>query len=275
MADRKLFIGNLVRRITQEDLWAMYSTYGPLEECAKFHESFGFVRFLRAEDARKALKATQGMTLKNRVIKVEFAAATTSWRAANHSHCNECRSTTRYNIPPIRAADVPNHRGHHQHNHHHRVVSTSSSSVSPPSMGPIGYRQTSQSKSNNSELNSSATNSSDTRQSHVSVSSPSSSYAASLSYINDVDDYDCDLDSGYNDEHDSPILSSSTTLIPASPWYDMPIADEIYIWDFQLYADIAREIPVMKTDNSFSESSDDDRSTPITYIPQLNINDYF
>lgn len=92
MADRKLFIGNLVRRITQDDLWVMYSAFGPLEECAKFHESFGFVRFLHAEDARKALDATHGITFKGRRIKVEFAATTTSWRSANNSYCNDCRS---------------------------------------------------------------------------------------------------------------------------------------------------------------------------------------
>jgi RNA recognition motif-containing protein len=93
MADRKLFIGNLVRRITQDDLWVMYSKFGPLEECAKFHESFGFVRFLHAEDARQALDATHGITIKGRCIKVEFAATTTSWRSANSSYCNECRSS--------------------------------------------------------------------------------------------------------------------------------------------------------------------------------------
>lgn len=91
MADRKLFVGNLVRRITQEDLWIMYSTFGPLEECAKFHESFGFVRFLHAEDARQALDATHGITLKGRCIKVEFAATTTSWRSAQNTSCNDCR----------------------------------------------------------------------------------------------------------------------------------------------------------------------------------------
>ena len=93
MADRKLFIGNLVRRITQDDLWVMYSAFGPLEECAKFHESFGFVRFLHAEDARQALEATHSITLKGRCIKVEFAATTTSWRSANNPSCNDCRST--------------------------------------------------------------------------------------------------------------------------------------------------------------------------------------
>ncbi len=75
------------------------------------------------------------------------------------------------------------------------------------------------------------TNSSETRQSHISYSSPPSSYAASSSHIAEIDDYDCDLDSGYNDELDSPLLSSSSTyLIPTSPWYDIPIADEMFVW---------------------------------------------
>jgi RNA recognition motif-containing protein len=272
MADRKLFIGNLVRRITQEDLWVMYSAFGPLEECAKFHESFGFVRFLHAEDARQALKATHGITLKGRCIKVEFAATTTSWRSTNNSYCNECRSSARYNIPPIRAADLSIHRGHH-----HRIVNTSSSSsssLSSPPIGPIGHQQKSRSKSNISELISSMTNSSDTRQSHMSFSSPPSSYAASSSHVAEIDDYDCDLDSGYHDEHDSPLLSTSTYLIPTSPWYDMPIADEMFIWDFQLYADIARELPLIKTDFLSTELADDDTLISTDCFAKLNIEEY-
>ena len=104
MADRKLFIGNLVRRITQEDLWVMYSTFGPLEECAKFHESFGFVRFQHAEDARQALKATHGITLKGRCIKVEFAATTTSWKSISSSCCTQCRPPGR--TKPILARNI-------------------------------------------------------------------------------------------------------------------------------------------------------------------------
>lgn len=161
MADRKLFIGNLVRRITQDDLWVMYSTFGPLEECAKFHESFGFVRFLHAEDARQALEATHGITLKGRCIKVEFAATTTSWRSANNSSCNDCRSAgknnfirplivniilsftvARYNIPPIRAVDFTNHR-----DHHHSITSPSLSYSSPIAIDPIGHRRKPKSKS--------------------------------------------------------------------------------------------------------------------------------
>ena len=79
-------------------------------------------------------------------------------------------------------------------------------------------------------MNSSTTNSSDTRQSHISYSSPTSSYAASSSHVTEIDDYDCDLDSGYNDEHDSLLFTSSVCVIPTSPWYDIPMADEMFIW---------------------------------------------
>ncbi|CAF0798350.1 unnamed protein product [Adineta steineri] len=264
MADRKLFIGNLVRRITQDDLWVMYSAFGPLEECAKFHESFGFVRFLHAEDAKQALDATHGITLKGRCIKVEFAATTTSWRSTNNSYCNECRSAARYNIPPIRAADVSTNRVPYR-----TVVNTS---LSPPPIGPIGHRRESHRKS---KSNSSIANTSETRRSHPSFSSPPSSYAASSSHIAEIDDYDCDLDSGYNDEYDSPLIITSTTYsIPTSPWYDIPIADEVFIWDFQLYSDVAREHPLIKIDHLSSESTDDDTLTVLDYFTQLNIEEY-
>lgn len=261
MADRKLFIGNLVRRITQEDLWVMYSTFGPLEECAKFHESFGFVRFLHAEDARHALDATHGFTLKGRCIKVEFAATTTSWRSTINPSGNDSRSITRYNIPPIRAVDYSAHRGHH-----HATNNISSLSKSPPCIGPIGHRRKIQNRSNNS-----TTNPVEIQQSQISSSvSPPSSYAASSSHITEIEEHDCDLDSGYNDDVD-PSLTSS---IPTSPWLDTPISDEMFIWDFQLYANIARDYPLIKSDNSSTESSDDDTLFTIDHLVQMNIKEY-
>ena len=149
----------------------------------------------------------------------------------------------RYNTPPIRAVDLSTHRGYHQ-----RTMNSTSSSLPSSPIGPIGHRRKSDSKSSiilfssfiifslysilvvGNELNSSNTNSSDTRQSHISSSSPPSSYAASSSHIAEMDDYDYDLDSGYNDEYDSPLFLSSTYLIPTSPWYDIPVADEMFIW---------------------------------------------
>lgn len=269
MADRKLFIGNLVRRITQEDLWVMYSTFGPLEECAKFHESFGFVRFLHAEDARHALDATHGITLKGRCIKVEFAATTTTWRSANNS--NECRSITRYNIPPIRAVDYSTHRGGHHHHHHHAISHVSTLSKSPTHVGTIGHRRKIQNKSTTTEPINPTTNSVEIHQSQISSSlSPSSSYTASSSHITEIEDHDCDLDSGYNDEVDP----SSNSSIPTSPWLDTPISDEMFVWDYQLYAQIARNYPLIKSDHSSSESSDDDTLFTIDHLVQLNIQEY-
>ena len=141
-------------------------------------------------------------------------------------------------------------------------------------------------------------NSIDIRQSHIFCSSPPSSYAASSSHLAEIDDHDCDLDSGYNDELDSPLLPSSVYLIPTSPWYDLPVADEIFIWvtflllfervssdtffkqDFQLYADIARDSPVMKIDHSSSEltvDDDDHNSTwkSIGHCVPIDLQEYF
>lgn len=81
-----------------------------------------------------------------------------------------------------------------------------------------------------SESTTSTVHSIDIRQSQLSFSSSPSSYAASPSHIAEIDDHDCDLDSGYNDELDCPLLPSSLCLIPTSPWYDLPVADGMFIW---------------------------------------------
>jgi RNA recognition motif-containing protein len=74
MDDHKLFVGNMAARITQRDLWRFFSPYGLIDECAKFHESYAFVRFVHADDARRARRETHGALLKGRKLKVEFAA---------------------------------------------------------------------------------------------------------------------------------------------------------------------------------------------------------
>lgn len=267
MADRKLFIGNLVRRITQEDLWVMYSSFGPLEECAKFHESFGFVRFLHAEDARNALKATHGITLKGRCIKVEFAATTTSWRSANNACCHQCRPTVRYNIPPIRASDIVQHRGHTNTTVH----PASSTNIS---IAPIGHRRKLTGQSINSESNCSIEKSRNSTRSQVSCSSPPSSFTASSSHVAEIDDYDCDLDSGFNDEFENPLLSSTTNTGPTSAWHDLPMSDEMFIWDFQLFANIARELPLLKANSFDLMLTDDDIESVVAWLRTFNTDDY-
>jgi len=74
MDDHKLFVGNMAARITQRDLWRFFSPYGLIDECAKFHESYAFVRFVHADDAQRARRETHGTILKGRKLKVEFAA---------------------------------------------------------------------------------------------------------------------------------------------------------------------------------------------------------
>lgn len=74
MDEHKLFVGNMAARITQRDLWRFFAPYGLIDECAKFHESYAFVRFVHADDARRARCETHGAILKGRKLKVEFAA---------------------------------------------------------------------------------------------------------------------------------------------------------------------------------------------------------
>ena len=145
-----------------------------------------------------------------------------------------------------------------------------------------------------SESTPSTVNSIDIRQSQLSCSSSPSSYAASPSHIAEIDDHDCDLDSGYNDELDCPLLPSSLCPIPTSPWYDLPIAHGMFIWvsiffryerfssylfkDFQLYADIARDFPVMKIDHSSSElpvDDDDSLWKKIGHCVPIDLKEYF
>ncbi|CAF0739135.1 unnamed protein product [Rotaria sp. Silwood1] len=74
MDNHKLFVGNMAARITQRDLWRFFSSYGLIDECAKFHESYAFIRFVHADDAQRARQETHGAMLKGRKLKVEFAA---------------------------------------------------------------------------------------------------------------------------------------------------------------------------------------------------------
>ncbi len=47
-----------------------------------------------------------------------------------------------------------------------------------------------------------------------------------------------------------------------------------FVKDFQLYADIARELPLIKTDHLSSGLSDNDTLTSIDDVISLNIEDY-
>jgi len=96
MDDHKLFVGNMAARITQRDLWRFFSPYGLIDECAKFHESYAFVRFVHADDAQKARRETHGAMLKGRKLKVEFAAT------INKTNSSSCHQQKYLYIQPLR-----------------------------------------------------------------------------------------------------------------------------------------------------------------------------
>ncbi|CAF3555211.1 unnamed protein product [Adineta steineri] len=109
MDDHKLFVGNMAARITQRDLWRFFSPYGLIDECAKFHESYAFVRFVHADDAQKARQETHGAMLKGRKLKVEFAATINktnaiSWKQQKYLYIQPLRrpsNTPLYYLQPI------------------------------------------------------------------------------------------------------------------------------------------------------------------------------
>ncbi|CAF2337729.1 unnamed protein product [Rotaria sp. Silwood2] len=110
MDNHKLFVGNMAARITQRDLWRFFSPYGLIDECAKFHESFAFIRFVHADDAKRARQETHGAILKGRKLKVEFAAN------VNKNNSSSSRKQQKYSyIEPLR-----------------RIINTPSPTISSP-----------------------------------------------------------------------------------------------------------------------------------------------
>lgn len=78
---KRLFIGNLARETTEEDLAALFSDFGPLHSLKivrdlRSGESRGF-GFVELEDglAEKALTVVQGSELDGRVLTVQTAKA--------------------------------------------------------------------------------------------------------------------------------------------------------------------------------------------------------
>ena len=96
MDDHKLFVGNMAARITQRDLWRLFSSYGLIDECAKFHESYAFVRFVHADDAQRARRETHGTLLKGRKLKVEFAAT------VNKTDLSSCKQSSNQSLISFR-----------------------------------------------------------------------------------------------------------------------------------------------------------------------------
>jgi len=77
---KKLYVGNLERTVTQEELEAMFGEHGEILEVAIITDratgesrGFAFVEFSNSEDAENAKKALDGQELNGRALKVDDA----------------------------------------------------------------------------------------------------------------------------------------------------------------------------------------------------------
>lgn len=77
---KKLFVGNIEWGVTDEELKNLFAEYGEIEEAIvvkdKFSgrsKGFGFVTFVKDEDAEKAMKEVEGKDLNGRPLSVNEA----------------------------------------------------------------------------------------------------------------------------------------------------------------------------------------------------------
>lgn len=74
-----LIINYLPQTMTQDEIKDLFSSIGSIESCKLVRDKttgqslgYGFVNFLRLEDAEKAVKSMNGLRLQNKTIKVVF-----------------------------------------------------------------------------------------------------------------------------------------------------------------------------------------------------------
>lgn len=77
---KKLYVGNLLYEVSDEDLKELFSQQGAVASASvvRYHDSgrskgFGFVEFENEEDAKKALDALNGQDFKGRKLIVSEA----------------------------------------------------------------------------------------------------------------------------------------------------------------------------------------------------------
>lgn len=75
-----LIVNYLPQHMTERELYSMFITVGPVEYCKVMKDSksgysygYGFVSFLRPQDAEKAIQQLNGLEIFNKRIKVSFA----------------------------------------------------------------------------------------------------------------------------------------------------------------------------------------------------------
>lgn len=80
----RLFVGNLPRDFSEQQLKELFQESGEVQEVFLNKEkNFGFVRMAYRSDAEKAISANHGKVIKNRDIKVRFAASSCSVKVSN------------------------------------------------------------------------------------------------------------------------------------------------------------------------------------------------
>ncbi|KAG1693786.1 ELAV-like protein 4 [Nymphon striatum] len=75
-----LIVNYLPQTMTQEDLRSLFSSIGEVESCKLIRDKvtgqslgYGFVNYVRSEDAEKAVSTLNGLRLQNKTIKVSYA----------------------------------------------------------------------------------------------------------------------------------------------------------------------------------------------------------
>ncbi|CAF4091548.1 unnamed protein product, partial [Rotaria sordida] len=75
-----LIINYLPQTMTQDEIKDLFGSIGAIESCKLVRDKttgqslgYGFVNFIRIEDAEKAVKTMNGLRLQNKTIKVSFA----------------------------------------------------------------------------------------------------------------------------------------------------------------------------------------------------------
>ncbi|MFZ5437962.1 MAG: RNA recognition motif domain-containing protein [Patescibacteria group bacterium] len=76
----KLYVGNLVYSLTEEELSDMFGQYGQVEECKLITDfrtgrskGFAFVKFASAEDAAKAMEQLNDQDVQGRKLFIKIA----------------------------------------------------------------------------------------------------------------------------------------------------------------------------------------------------------
>ncbi|XP_055924173.1 ELAV-like protein 2 isoform X4 [Argiope bruennichi] len=75
-----LIVNYLPQTMTQEEIRSLFSSIGEVESCKLIRDKvtgqslgYGFVNYVRAEDAEKAINTLNGLRLQNKTIKVSYA----------------------------------------------------------------------------------------------------------------------------------------------------------------------------------------------------------